>query len=81
MGTNEISSSDSLSNVGDLRQQLKVDFQSIIHRWIAVCYPQDLIHSSKHPKSHFLPHSLMNLYPPRYALSIADSYDISKGFF
>lgn len=81
MGTNKISSSDSLSNVGDLRQQLKVDFQSIIHRSIALCYHQDLIHCSKHLKSRFLPPSLMNLYPPRYALSIADSCDISKGFF
>ena len=81
MATNEISSSDSLSNGGDLRQQLTVDFQSIIHRSIAVCYPQDSIHCSKHPKSLFLPPSLMNLYPPRYALSIADSCDISKGFF
>ena len=81
MGTNEISSSDSLSNVGDLIQQVTVDFQSIIHRSIAVCYHQDLIHYSKHPKSHFLPPSLMNLYPPRCVLSIADSCDISKEFF
>ena len=81
MGTNKISFSDSLSNVGDLIQQVTVDFQSIIHRLIAVYSPQDSIHSSKRPKSLFLPPSLMNLYPPRYALSIADSCDISKGFF